>query len=455
MISCSSSRTTSSPADPRRARIRGCRPLLLILLLACLPPGATAAPVDEVRALLTRGDAAGAYERGRRYPDQLGEPAFDYWYGMAAIDAGHAAEGTLALERYVITYPADRNARLELARGYFVLGDDVRAREEFAAVLAADPPAAVRANVQRYLDAIQARESRSRTTVSFYAEAGAGYDSNVNGGVSSPTLNLPIGTVSVQAASVKSDNGFLSAAAGMQVQMPLTPAWSLFAAASADTKNHFQQDAFDLRGLSLSAGAAWLGKRDLLRITGTAGTLLLDNNRFRDVHALTGEWFRSLDPATTLSVSAQYAQLGYTGDNAPRDADLYTLGAGARRTYEARWSPVLSASASVGRERNRRSRDDLGRDFYGLRGGVGVTPRERWTASLGATIQRSEYLEADSLLGATRRDWYAALEGAAAYALTREWSLRAEWLASVNRSSIELYEYRRNVMLFKLRYETR
>ena len=51
------------------------------------------------------------------------------------VDSGHAGEGVLALERYLLQFPGNTAARVELARAYFVLGEYVRAREEFENVL--------------------------------------------------------------------------------------------------------------------------------------------------------------------------------------------------------------------------------------------------------------------------------------------------------------------------------
>ncbi len=132
--------------------------LMVSALLCCATP-LLAAPPDEVKALLDKGNAAGAYALGKKHPEELGNPAFDFHFGVAAIDSGHAGEGVLALERYVVNFPGNNAARLELARGYFVMGDDQRAREEFNGVLGTKPPAAVVANIERFLDSLRSRES--------------------------------------------------------------------------------------------------------------------------------------------------------------------------------------------------------------------------------------------------------------------------------------------------------
>ncbi len=109
-----------------------------------------------------------------------GDPAFDFYYGVAAIDSGHLNEGVFALERVLLVQPGHLRARLELARGYFLLREDSRAQQEFKAVLAQNPSENVRANVQRFMDAIRLREGRYRPTSSAFVEAGFGHDTNVS-----------------------------------------------------------------------------------------------------------------------------------------------------------------------------------------------------------------------------------------------------------------------------------
>ena len=77
----------------------------------------------------------------RRSP--TGRPKFELWCGVAAVDVGRPGEGVLALERYVLQFPDDVRAQLELARAYFYARDDLRARQEFEAVAWERPPADV------------------------------------------------------------------------------------------------------------------------------------------------------------------------------------------------------------------------------------------------------------------------------------------------------------------------
>src|SRR3954466_3017117 len=265
------------------------RGLAAFAWLAALPCAAFAATADDVKALIDQGKAADAYALGRQHPEELGNPAFDFYYGVAAVDAGHAGEGVLALERYIANFPDNQAARLELARAYFALGDDVRAREEFDNVQKSNPPAAVQANIQRFMDAIRSRESQYKTTAGFYAEAGFGHDSNVNGGVSSPNVTLPIfGPVTLSTGTKIADNFFVAGAGG-NVTKPIAPGVALFAAGSVDGKYNNQQTAFDQENINVAGGASFIQDKNLWRLTGSYSELAIGHDWYRKATGVTGE----------------------------------------------------------------------------------------------------------------------------------------------------------------------
>jgi hypothetical protein len=115
-----------------------------VVLALGLPVQAAGPASATLRALVERGQHAEAYRQGRAEGRLAGDPEFDLVFGTAAVHSGHAAEGVLALERFLLLHPERQDARLELARGYFLIHEDVRAREEFQRALAAAPPPAAR-----------------------------------------------------------------------------------------------------------------------------------------------------------------------------------------------------------------------------------------------------------------------------------------------------------------------
>lgn len=415
---------------------------------------AVAAPADEIKALLDKGDASGAYALAKQHPDQLGNPAFDFFFGVAAIDSGRAGEGVLALERYVINFPGNQQARLELARGYFVLGENQRAREEFSGVLQANPPPDVVANIDRYLDAIRSRESAYRTTAGAYVEFGIGHDSNINGGVSNASISLPnLGLVTLAPSGVRIDRSYAQLSAGANVVIPVSPGLAVFGSVSGDYKLHDANREFDQGNVGANGGLSYLLEKNLFRGTLSHGSLEVDYRRFRDVTSATGEWIHQYDELQAFGASLQVAALDYAGGNDVRDSRLYGIGGSYRRALIGPWRPLLTLNGSYSIEDNRRNRDDLGRDIYALRAGISASPAPRWSIGGGLGAQFSRYEAQDALFSTTRSDRYLSVDTAVGYAITRNLSLRGELLLSENRSNIDLYRYRRDVFAIKIRYE--
>jgi len=429
------------------------RGLGALALAALFPLGAYAAVADDVKALADQGKAAEAYALGKQHPEELGNPAFDFYFGVAAVDAGHAGEGVLALERYIANFPGNQAARLELARGYFVLGDDVRAREEFDIVRKTNPPPSVEANIQRFYDAIRARESQYKTTAGFFAEMGVGRDSNVNGGVNSPNVTLPIfGPVTLTTGTKIADN-FAYVAAGGNVTHPIAPGVALFGAGSADQKLDKDQTTFDQANANLAGGVSVVQDKNLWRLTGSYNELAVGHDWYRKATGVSGEVNHQLDELQIVNAFVQYAKLEYQPPNDVRNADLWAFGAGYRKAFIGAWQPLLSLTATYGEERDVRSRPDFGRKFWGGRAAVAVTPAPKWSVSAGATYQQSSYDGPDILLLQTRKDKYYGVDASVAYAVDKNWSLRAEYAYNDNTSNLALYEFKRNMIMFKVRYE--
>jgi hypothetical protein len=432
---------------------RGLRLVIGALALA-YAPFLFAAPADDIKALLDKGNSAAAYALGKKHPEELGKPQFDFYFGVAAIDSGHAGEGVLALERYTINFPGNVQAKLELARGYFILGDDLRAREEFNEVLKSSPPPAVTANIERYLDAIRARESAYRTTAGVFVEFGLGYDSNINGGVTGSNVVLPnFGLVTIAPAGVKIHSTFGQLTAGANVVHPVVPGIAVFGSVLGDYKLHSSHDEFDQGSLGVAGGVSYLKDKNQFRATLSYNQMDVDYNRFRNVAGITGEWMHQLDELRGLGAYLQYAELDYTGNNDARDAYLTSIGASYRHAFIGKWQPLMVLSANLGEENNRRNRDDLGRDLYGVRAAVSFTPAPKWGAAAGITYQHSDYAAPDALFGTTRKDKYYAVDFTTSYAWTKKLSLRGEVVLSKNSSNLALYEYDRDLFAVKLRYD--
>lgn len=436
---------------------------------------AWAAPADEMRSLLEQNKAQDAYQLGRASPDLLGDPAFDFFYGIAAIDAGHPGEGVLALERYILSFPDNGDARFQLARGYFILGEDQRARDEFETLLPSST-GNQKIAIERYLDAIRTRESRYQPTAKAYVEAGLGVDTNINAGLSSgATPQIPgLGTlpaVSSNSISAREQDTFLTASAGVQGTYPVSPGIALYGAGGVDARRHLNSnnDVFDQHSLGATGGVSYLKEKNLFKAGAFLSQSWVDNQSYVLSYGLNGEWNHQLDQFNRLTLGAQLARFDYdnmnvylTKDKAggpvlsvltDRNSDFIGISGAWAHALAMPYQPIITVSANYGEERNQRNRADLSRDIYGVRASFAMTPAQRWGVGAGIGYQENKYRDIFTTGSVSRHDTSWSLDGLVSYFYTKQFSVRAEAQIFDQSSNIGLFRYSREVVAVKARYE--
>jgi tetratricopeptide (TPR) repeat protein len=426
------------------------------LLLAATLGTAAAAPLDDLRRLVESSQFEQAVMLGQRHPELIGDVHFDFLYGIAAVSAGRVPEGLLALERHLAAVPANDRARLELARGYFLIGEYARARSEFEFVLRYNPPAAVRRNIEGFLAAMQLRDDRRRaSSARVYLEAGLGHDSNVNSGTTLDEIDLIFGTVSLDGSPSQAvADGFLQLAAGAQQAWRVSPEFSVFAGADIDHREHFRERSFNQSNIAFNAGFTQLRGEALYRFTLGLGELRVDDDRYRDTFSVGGEASFTRGPQHSATAFAQYFEYRHAGADEVRDARAVTVG--GTWTWglpELKGAPQLGLRASWTVEHNSRLRDDLSRDVPLLRLFGSASPMSRLRVAGGLTLYGQKYRGRDIGFGSTRSDTAVNVDLAATYALDPRWSLRAEWSSFWNRSNQDLYDTERHTLTLKSRYQ--
>jgi len=449
-------RSDGDSVAQRSSRLRHAAIVVSALGACACALAAVAAPVDDLRTAVEAGDSAAAYARhcatSIDAPDR--PPEFDLWCGVAAVDIGRSGEGVLALERYVLQFPDDARARLELARAYFYAGDDVRSREEFEAVARTRPPPEVQAGIDRYLAALTDREARYRGRRTAFVEVGGGYDSNANAGVAQADIGLPVlGPVTVDDFGVRKESAFGWLAAGAEIRHPVSAGLTVNASIYGGGAFYGSASEFNLANYGAALGASYRADRNEYSLAYAHGEIALDGSRYRWTDGVGLEWRRQISELSSFALAPQYARIGYDGDNAARNADLSALSVSYRQVWLRRWQPVLNATLFYGDEHNRESRGDLGRSIRGAGVDVTVSPSAFWALNGGVAYADSDYDAPIPLLDVTRRDRNLGLSVGAIYLVNRNLSVRGEYRYAKNTSNLELYEYTRHVGALKVRYE--
>jgi Putative beta-barrel porin 2 len=416
---------------------------------------AYAATSEDARKLVENGQAAEAYALCGTL-DVDADPRSDLWCGIAAVDVGRSGVGVLALERYNLRFPDDVRARLELARAYFYAQDDLNSRREFDAIAKLNLPPAVRASVERYLDALLHRSAQYEPRLRAFFEIGGGYDSNVNAGVAQADLTLPVlGPVTVADFGIKQGAGFAAVAAGASYDYPVAPGVILHAGGWGSGNFYSQASEFDLANVGATFGASYLAGANTFSANYAYGEILLDGSNYRGANGVGVEWRRQLDEQSQLWVAPQYAWVTYSGDNQARNVDLTSLAVGYRRWWLTGWQPVMDLLVYGGDERSTKDRPDLASNPIGISAFVNVSPSPQWALTAGLTYIHSNYDGVTPLIDVTRSDNNFVVDAGIAYFFTRNWSTKLEYQYMRNNSNISLYEYERNVIALKLRYDYR
>src|SRR5260370_628893 len=130
---------------------------------------------DRARRLLQEKNPQAAYQLLQPLESQrAGDPEYDYLLGIAALDSGERERAVFALERVLAVNPNHAQARAEIARAYFLLGEKENALREFQNVRATNPPEAVKQTIDRYLSALGV----APTQLNGFLEIGFGWDRN-------------------------------------------------------------------------------------------------------------------------------------------------------------------------------------------------------------------------------------------------------------------------------------
>ena len=432
---------------------------------------AFAAPADDVQSLLSQGKDREAYDVGRASPDALGTPLFDFYFGIAALNAGVPGEGVLALERYLLQFPDNRSAQFQVARGYYILGEDERARQEFSSLVATATGTEL-ATINQFLDAIRARESRYKPSASAFVELGFGRDNNINSGIASGQVaGLPAGIVVApgQAGERQSDT-FGTASAGVQGVYPVAPGVSVHGGGQISGRYNLRanSDVFNQAQFALQGGVSVLQGRNLFRLGTDLSQVAVGSQLYLNLTTVVGEWQYQNDQFNRFGLALQYSDQAYKNigvflDAAKtirvssgadvRDSALSNLTASWNRTLVHPWNPELNLAVNVGNDRNRKDRPDLSRAIFGGRISATLRPVPKWSFGAGLSYQNSRYQREFGPGLPTRNDDFLSLDAQASYSIDRNWQLRAEYQHLEQKSTIGFYTYSRNQLALKLRYD--
>lgn len=422
----------------------------------------------DAEALIKSGKPADAYTLLEPLEfDHAGDGRFDYLIGIAALDSGKPDKATLAFERALAVDPDFAAARLDMARAYYQLGDLQRARTEFAAALEQNPSGVARLNIQKYLDAIDARKNGKRTRVSGYAEGSVGKDSNVNNSDSQPQIFVDrfATLATLDSANVKAGDNYYAVAAGGEINHSLNANWGLFAGVDLRKHSNNSHKQFDSLGQDVRAGVMFEAKADRMRASVISGRYDLGGLHNSDATGFKGDWRHVFSPSNQLNVFAQSVQYRFVDKvMQPNDFDQQAVGLGWLHVM-ADGNSTLSGSVHSGNENDvspivtvaspTGGRNDGAKHFWGLRVGGQTIIHERATLFAGAGMQVGDYNKTNYYFLRQRHDRLHDLTMGVSWQWDKVWTLRPQFSYTRNDSNIAIYGYDRKDVSLTIRRDFR
>jgi len=424
------------------------RRLFRCIALSCLLAPALAASqaagqsvLDEARQLIAGNRTAEAYRLLARHEAGLaGQPLYDYLYGVAALDAGHAGDAITALERVLVNDPASPSARLELGRAYYESGDRAAAERQFRALLAANPPAPIRDTATAYLRAMEAAPARASGWSGGF-EFGSGYDSNANASTDDETF---LG-VALDPDSVETSSPFLQLGGWLDHSLPVGQGSQLATRARAGQRWNTDASFVNQTTVSLDTTLRVGSGPTVFSIGGGGYYGLLDG----DAH----HWGASVDVALSHDFGDGWRTTGMLRAGTLRYDDQFSslsvmevdqelAALSLQRAVEAGY---FGMTVFAGTDDPRESGSAYANDRLGVQLQAGSQNASGLGAQFQFGYQEVDYDATPGFFGTDRSDdvWYAAVAGE-----LRDWPVAGMQLVPrialyKNDSNIALYQYDR------------
>lgn len=423
--------------------------LLLAVVYSTLSLAASDQTLTEANNLIRKGDFKAAYQLLEPLEaERAGDVDYDYLFGVAAVESGNPTRGAFALERVLAIDPNNNDARAEMAKAHFILGENEASKAEFNNVLAQNPDAETKKTVEKLLTAIQKIDGTT-TTFGAYLEFGLGYDSNVSSAPGITSVSVPIfGGALLDLSSggnEKSDN-FMSVAGGLSFRHPLTSQLTTFGSIGGNQKINGSETEFDTSNLDFNAGLQYRLDQNNFTVAVQDNHFDLNDEAFRRAYGGSAQWLHNFDASNQAGIYAQYSRLKFIG-NEFRNAERSIVGINAAHVFKGELSPVLYGSIYGGREDARNSQADfLDQDIVGMRLGGQLSFASRWQllGSLAAELRDNDEQDLAFLTKRKDRQYDASL--GLNFIPARDWSIKPQITYTKNDSNIVINDFDRTIV---------
>lgn len=412
------------------------------------------ATLGEAESFIHQGNFTAAYQLLEPLESvRAGEINFDYLFGVSAVESGNATRGAFALERVLAIDPNHNDARAEMAKAHFILGETDASKAEFNNVLQQNPDEATKKTIEKLLTSIDKLEG-TKTTFGAFLDIGLGWDSNVSSAPNLSSIGVPVFGGAVfdlgNSAKEKSDS-YVNFAGGLSIRQPITKTLALFGSVSGNSKINGSETEFDTSALDFNVGLDYRLNQHTFSVAAQDNHFDLNGESFRRAYGGTAQWLYNFDAFNQVGAYAQYTGLKYNG-NRERNADRKIIGINAGHVFQSDLKPALYASLYGGKEDARvNSFDFLDQDIWGLRTGGQLSLNTKWQAFANLGYEQRDHDAQDpAFLTKRKDDQYDATIGLR-YMPARDWTIKPQFSYTKNDSNIKINDFDRSILSVSVR----
>ena len=438
------------------ARLRALLVLLIYMGISSMASAAMDEKLNKAASLLKSQDFKSAYQLLEPLEtERAGDVDYDYLFGVAATESGHVTRGVFALERVLATNPNHLDARGQIAKAYYQLGENESAKIEFENVLGQQPPDAAKQAINKFLSAID-KNLGVTSRYGAFLDFGVGHDSNINSATSSSGIAVPLfgGLIfNLNNAAVETSSRFLSATGGASFRMPLNKDFAVFGGVQGNQKMNWSDDNFDTGFLDFNLGIQHKKGPNTLTLAAIDNEYYVNSTRFRSARGVSGQWQHDLDASNQIGIFTQITRLEYPGQSV-RDADRIVVGGNWGHAFGGDKSPVGFLSTYVGEESERESNVPfLGHTLAGLRVGGQLTLNPKMVAYASGSYEYRDYGGTEPLFLTSRNDDFYDLSVGMRYFPGYSWTIRPQFSYIRNDSNIVINDYDRYILSVNFRHD--
>lgn len=436
---------------------------VLLLPMQFIHSAELVSPNPEMERLVNGEQYQAAYDLGmQNLGDWEGDPRFDFFFGLAALESNHPNDSVFAFERVAATSrdPILRErARLELARAYFVTNNLNASENLFNQVLASNPPQNVSQNIEAFLQLIETRRRSQATSLTFSVSSNFGFDDNVNSATSAGLIDTPlIGQIELSQDGQETDDSFYTLAGTMAYKQPFTRDTFLGANLNINRTDNLDTDQFDLDTLRGEVSFNWGNASNRFKHGVSYSKVNLDRNGFQHAMGLNSSWQHSGNNGWYQSVSGSYSLLRYDNSTSSPQNDLRDVNqlliSGGLTKLTRMFTHSLSLYLADENSQAARAGNHNGRSYYGAAYSGLYRMNAQHTPFVRVSIQDVKHDGKHPVFfNTTRSDFTDSYTFGWIWQINNKFTVNGEASFTRNDSNIPLFEYNRFKYQAGFRYQ--